>query len=224
MNKTDYVELGLACAEVCKALDRGMKGRQANELSQPVFEAIEQLTTSVKPTGYILCTTCLPCPNRRTIAEIQGRIIEKGQRGLFSRVAHAKSDKDTLASWRSDLNRILHVFNVRSASSVRQSLTTPPFKTELAINTNLVVSDTHVAVSDTHATVSNTHVVVSDTHAVVSDTHAMISDLHRNALTGQEGTDDQHRSVSPASYVQTTGHSPSSRLDPGQQPQIPCGP
>ena len=43
MNKTDYVDLGLACAEVCKALDRGMKGRQADELSRPVLEAIEQL-------------------------------------------------------------------------------------------------------------------------------------------------------------------------------------
>jgi len=44
-NKTDYVELGLACARVCEALDRGMKGRRADELSGSVFEAIEQLTT-----------------------------------------------------------------------------------------------------------------------------------------------------------------------------------
>ena len=44
-NRTDYVELGLACAEVCKALDRGMNGRRMDELSQSVFEAIGQLTT-----------------------------------------------------------------------------------------------------------------------------------------------------------------------------------
>ena len=44
-NRIDYVELGLACAEVCKALDRGMNGRRVDELSQSVFEAIEQLTT-----------------------------------------------------------------------------------------------------------------------------------------------------------------------------------
>ena len=44
-NGSDYVELGLACAEVCKALDRGMNGRRMDELSQSVFEAIEQLTT-----------------------------------------------------------------------------------------------------------------------------------------------------------------------------------
>ena len=167
MNKTDYVDLGLACADVCKVLDRGVRGRRADELSQPMFEAIEQLMTSVKPMGSISSTAAYRALNRRTIAEIQRRIIEKGQQNLFSRLAHAKDDKDTLASWRLDLNKILHVFNVRSAGSAWQSLTTPLFQTKLAINTNLVVLDTH----------------------------AMVSDLHRNALTVQGGTDDQHRSV-----------------------------
>ena len=45
VNDTDYMELGLACADVCKALDRGMRGRRVDELSQSVFEAIGQLTT-----------------------------------------------------------------------------------------------------------------------------------------------------------------------------------
>jgi len=45
INKTDYVELGLACADVCRALDRGMGGRRVNELSESVLEAIGQLTT-----------------------------------------------------------------------------------------------------------------------------------------------------------------------------------
>ena len=44
-NRTDYVELGLACADVCKALERGMNGRRMDELSRSVFEAIGQLTT-----------------------------------------------------------------------------------------------------------------------------------------------------------------------------------
>ena len=43
-NETDYVELGIACADVCKALDRGMNGRKLDDLSQSVREAIEQLT------------------------------------------------------------------------------------------------------------------------------------------------------------------------------------
>ena len=48
-NRTDYVELGLACADVCKALDRGMNGRKLDDLSQSVREAIEQLMTWVEP-------------------------------------------------------------------------------------------------------------------------------------------------------------------------------
>ena len=48
INEEDYVDLGLACAEVCKVLDRGMNGRRVNELSQPVFEAIGQSTTWVE--------------------------------------------------------------------------------------------------------------------------------------------------------------------------------
>ena len=43
-NRDDYVKLGLACADVCRALDRGMNGRRVNDLSQSVFEAIAQLT------------------------------------------------------------------------------------------------------------------------------------------------------------------------------------
>ena len=48
-NESDYVELGLACANVCKALDRGMNGRKLDDLNQPVREAIVLLTTWVKP-------------------------------------------------------------------------------------------------------------------------------------------------------------------------------
>jgi len=42
-NKRDYVELGLACVDVCRALDRGMNERQTNELSQSVYDAIGEL-------------------------------------------------------------------------------------------------------------------------------------------------------------------------------------
>ena len=44
-NQVDYVELGLACADVCTALGRGMNGRRVDDLNQSVVEAIEQLTT-----------------------------------------------------------------------------------------------------------------------------------------------------------------------------------
>ena len=45
INEMDYVELGLACAEVCTVLDRGLNGKRLNELNDSVCEAIRQLTT-----------------------------------------------------------------------------------------------------------------------------------------------------------------------------------
>ena len=51
---------------------------------------------------------------RRTVAEIQRKVNKQRKRRPFARFVRAKDDKDTIAAWRMDLNRILHVFNVRS--------------------------------------------------------------------------------------------------------------
>lgn len=48
-NETDYVELGLACADVCRVLDRGMNARGADGLGMRVLEAIKRLTECVEP-------------------------------------------------------------------------------------------------------------------------------------------------------------------------------
>jgi len=45
INQVDYVELGLACADVCKVLDRGLEGRSLDDLNNSVLEAIKQLKT-----------------------------------------------------------------------------------------------------------------------------------------------------------------------------------
>jgi hypothetical protein len=45
INEVEYVNLGLACADVCGVLDRGLKGRRANELDRSVLGAIRELTT-----------------------------------------------------------------------------------------------------------------------------------------------------------------------------------
>ena len=45
-------------------------------------------------------------------------IIKQSKRNAISQYFHAKNDKDKIAAWRSDLNRILHIFNVRSIVSV----------------------------------------------------------------------------------------------------------
>ena len=43
-NQRDCVDLGISCADVCKTLDRGLKGRRLDELSESLLEAIGQLT------------------------------------------------------------------------------------------------------------------------------------------------------------------------------------
>jgi len=45
INEVDYVELGLACADVCTTLERGLKGKSLNDLNDSVVETINQLTT-----------------------------------------------------------------------------------------------------------------------------------------------------------------------------------
>ena len=112
--------------------------------------------------------------NHRTVAEIQRKAVKRGKRSAVSRLLHAKYDKDVIAAWKLDLNRILHVFNVCSIVSLRLLLTVR-VQTELAINT---------------------HGVVSDVHRGVVNTHAMVSELRRDLLESQERIDDQHQLVS----------------------------
>ena len=45
VKEQNYVDLGLACADVCKALDRGLNRTPGNQFNESVQEAIEQLTT-----------------------------------------------------------------------------------------------------------------------------------------------------------------------------------
>lgn len=47
-NKQDYLELGLNCADICRALARGMNGKRHRELSRSVCDAINQLAKWVK--------------------------------------------------------------------------------------------------------------------------------------------------------------------------------
>ena len=84
--------------------------------------------------------------DRRTVAEIQRKIAKQAKRNVISRHLHAKNDKETIATWRSDLNRILLVFNVRSVLPDWPLLTSRS-QTELAINTHVAVSDIRQDVS-----------------------------------------------------------------------------
>ena len=74
------------------------------------------------------------------MAEIQRKVIKQSKRNAISRIFHAKNDKEVIAAWKVDLNRILHVFNVRSVVFTWVSLTMS-LQTELAVNTHVAVSD-----------------------------------------------------------------------------------
>ena len=112
-------------------------------------------------------------PDRSAVAEIQRDVTKRGQRSGVSRVFHAKNDKETIATWRLDLNRILHVFNVRLVTLARTTLKlTVCFQTELAISTSMAMSELQ----------------------------RNVSDIHRTMVGGQEGTDGKHQSVSARLY------------------------
>lgn len=43
--KDEYIDLGLSCADVCEALDRGLNERKSDDISESAHKAIEKLTT-----------------------------------------------------------------------------------------------------------------------------------------------------------------------------------
>ena len=116
-NEQDYVDLGLSCADICKALERGMGGKRMDDLSQSVCDAVNQLTTWVQLAIDISRSPAYDGPDRRTVAEIQANVIKRSGRHRMSRFLHSGGDKDAIAAWKSELNRILHVFNVCSVRS-----------------------------------------------------------------------------------------------------------
>ena len=61
VHDADYVDLALQCADICRALDRGMSGKRLDGFSQSISDAIEQLTRRVEP------KTLIPNPTPTTI-------------------------------------------------------------------------------------------------------------------------------------------------------------
>jgi len=68
------------------------------------------------------------CFNRRTVAEIQKRVIKRSKRNVVSRLFHAKNDKEAIAGWKSELNKILVIFNVCSVPSCLVTTDCPRFR------------------------------------------------------------------------------------------------
>jgi hypothetical protein len=120
--------------------------------------------------------------DRSMLAEIQKKIVEKGKRNSASRLLHAKNDKEMIAAWKSDLNKVLLVFNVRSVVAVWLPITDYS-QTELALNT---------------------HTIVSGMDHNVANTHTMVSDIHHVIVKSQGGVDSKNVLVSIACTVSIT--------------------
>ena len=162
------------------------------------------------------------------MAEIQRNIIKRGKRNAISQCFHKKNDSKAIAGWRLDLDRILHVFNVRSVTFGWPSLTFS-FQTELEINTRATDSDirhdianTHPIVPDVHHDISDANDTVPDVRHVVSGTNAIVSDIHRGKLRSSEGTDSQNLAVSASCVfcLSPSNHLPLPRLMPGPRSRL----
>lgn len=154
--------------------------------------------------------------------EAQRHIIERSKRNAISRRYHAKEDKETIATWKLDLNGILGVFNVCSATSARRLLNSC-FQNELGINATAsdihqdaakkhsIASDAHrdnsnpkVTVPDVRCDVSNTNPTVSDVRSDVVNARTVVPDIRHNKLKSREGVDGQNRAVSTIRILPVT--------------------
>ena len=117
-NDQDYVELRLYCADICSALNRGMNGWRKTQRPKSVSIGYGKSTDDACRTSSTLASK--PSPDRtldlRTVAEIQ-RVFTKmnGRNAAVSRPFHSMNDKEAIAGWKADLNKVLRIFNASLA-------------------------------------------------------------------------------------------------------------
>ena len=100
-----------------------------------------------------------------------------------------------IATWKSDLKRILQIFNVRSVTSQLAPLKICS-QTELAVDTNVAVSGVRHDVSNTHNILSETRNIVSDIHNIVSEICNIVSNAHKIVSNTHNLVSDIHNAVS----------------------------
>ena len=108
-------------------------------------------------------------------SDIQKKAIKEIGRNYLSQLVHAKGDKDKIAAWRLELNRILQIFNVRSVV-LTSSLLTTLFSDQVVLEHPRNSSDTNATASDTHAAVSYTRDDVSKVREEISGQVSLVSD------------------------------------------------
>ena len=143
--------------------------------------------------------------DHRTVSEVQKNITERrGKRRVISRRLHAKDDKEAIAAWKLDLDKILHTFNVRSTTSVRPSLDLC-FQAELGTNQHTTVSGTQQNAANTHTIIPTVHPNTLGPGPVAPvicinapNTHPIVPGTNRNGSKSGGDTDGQNQVVSTA--------------------------
>ena len=120
------------------------------------------------------------------MAEIRRTVIKRSKRNVLSRHLVAKGDKEKIATWRVELEKMIRDFNVRSIVTVRRLLT-PDSQTALAINTNVTVTETHAIVTRLERNAGSAEV--------------MLSEIHRTVVGGQGGNSSRNVLVSDTRFI-----------------------
>jgi hypothetical protein len=84
--------------------------------------------------------------DRRTVVEIQKKVVKQGKRNAVSRFVNYKNDKDKIAAWKRGLDRIRHTFIVCSIVLLDVRELNTPFQTELVIDATgiyVIIADIH---------------------------------------------------------------------------------
>ena len=153
-------------------------------------------------------------PSTRITAEIQRNIIKQGKRNPISQRYHAKDDKEAIATWRLRLDRVRHIFNVRSVTSALPSLTVR-LQTELGMIT-------HTTLSSAHQDSVKKNTITTDIHRDTSDAEVTIPRVRNDVSNAyRKGGDSRNQAVSTTRTLPSCDWCSSlSRLTPGQQPRL----
>jgi len=119
-DKPEWVEIGLTCADVCGALERGTSGKGPEDLSEIMHWTIKRLMAWVKPAMHGLDSSLTHTFYRRVVMKIQKKASELQDQSVISWFFRAESvdDPSMVAGWKSELANLLNLFNVRSDTHV----------------------------------------------------------------------------------------------------------
>jgi len=167
INEHHYVELGLQCADVCKALARSLEGKHLDDLGPHECEAMAQLLG--------------------TMDEIEKNVTEKCGRGNFTRMLSGRGDRETVAAWKADLIRVLQVFNTEMAINTNTAVSeTQRIVTATRADAQRAISDMHRSMLAARADTRRATYEMNRTIAAgQADTNRALSELHLNVSATQ---------------------------------------